>query len=52
MRNILLLFSFEMDGVIKKIDSRTSDAVALALRFNCPIYTPKILEIWNYFRRS
>ena len=23
----------------KKIDSRTSDAIALALRFNCPIYT-------------
>ena len=35
----------EMDGVIKKIDSRTSDAVALALRFNCPIYTyEEILE--------
>lgn len=29
----------EMDGEIKQIDSRTSDAVALALRFNCPIYT-------------
>jgi len=28
-----------------EIDSRTSDAVALALRFNCPIYTtPEILE--------
>jgi bifunctional DNase/RNase len=28
------------DGVsIKEIDSRTSDAVALAVRFNCPIYT-------------
>jgi hypothetical protein len=27
------------------IDSRTSDAVALALRFNCPIYiTEEILE--------
>ena len=24
---------------IKEIDSRTSDAIALALRFNCPIYT-------------
>jgi bifunctional DNase/RNase len=30
---------FELDGELKKIDSRTSDAVALALRFNCPIYT-------------
>jgi hypothetical protein len=29
----------EQDGDIKQIDSRTSDAVALALRFNCPIYT-------------
>ena len=35
----------EQNGEIKKIDSRTSDAVALALRFNCPIYTyENILE--------
>ena len=35
----------ELDGEIKKIDSRTSDAVALALRFNSPIYTyESILE--------
>ncbi len=28
------------DGIVtKEIDSRTSDAVALALRFSCPIYT-------------
>jgi uncharacterized protein len=28
------------DGkVTKEIDSRTSDAIALSLRFNCPIYT-------------
>ncbi|MBL6964577.1 MAG: bifunctional nuclease family protein [Bacteroidetes bacterium] len=28
------------DGITsKEIDSRTSDAIALALRFNCPIYT-------------
>lgn len=27
------------DNEVIKIDSRTSDAVALALRFNCPIYT-------------
>jgi uncharacterized protein len=28
------------DGTVtKEIDSRTSDAIALALRFNCPIYT-------------
>jgi len=29
----------EQEGEIKQIDSRTSDAVALALRFNCSIYT-------------
>lgn len=29
----------EQNGEIKQIDSRTSDAVALALRFNCPIFT-------------
>ncbi len=28
----------EKDGKIREIDSRTSDAVALALRFGCPIY--------------
>jgi len=28
----------ELNGTINEIDSRTSDAVALALRFNCPIY--------------
>ncbi len=27
------------DGEITRIDSRTSDALALAVRFNCPIYT-------------
>ena len=35
----------EMEGNRVAIDSRTSDAVALALRFNCPIYTSEdILE--------
>lgn len=29
----------EMDGREIRVDSRTSDAVALALRFKCPIYT-------------
>lgn len=28
----------ELDGTTSTIDSRTSDAVALAIRFNCPIY--------------
>jgi len=29
----------ESEGVVSEIDSRTSDAVAIALRFNCSIYT-------------
>ncbi len=29
----------EKDGEIYEIDSRTSDALAMAVRFNCPIYT-------------
>ncbi len=29
----------EHNGAINEIDSRTSDAVALAIRFKCPIYT-------------
>ncbi len=29
---------FEKDDVISRIDARTSDAIALALRFGCPIY--------------
>lgn len=29
----------EKDGAITEIDSRTSDAVALAIRNNCPIFT-------------
>ena len=33
----------ELNGEIKQIDSRTSDAIALALRFNCPIYTYEII---------
>lgn len=30
---------FDHHGEVLKIDSRTSDAVALALRYKCPIYT-------------
>ena len=30
---------FEKENKIHQLDSRTSDAVALAIRFNCPIYT-------------
>jgi hypothetical protein len=33
------------DALQIKIDSRTSDAIALALRYDCPIYsTPEIVE--------
>lgn len=36
---------FEADKNIIKIDSRTSDAIALALRYECPVYsTPDIIE--------
>ncbi len=33
----------EKDGEVKEIDSRTSDAVALALRFGCPIYADEAI---------
>ena len=29
----------ERDGDVTEVDSRTSDALAMAVRFNCPIYT-------------
>lgn len=29
----------EKDGQITEIDARTSDAIAIGVRFNCPIYT-------------
>ena len=36
---------FETPSNTIKIDSRTSDAIALALRFGCPVYTtPEIIE--------
>jgi len=39
------LLIFERENKIFKVDARPSDAVALALRFNCPIYTtPEILD--------
>ena len=35
----------EKDGVLTEIDSRTSDAIAISVRFNCPIFTySSILE--------
>ena len=37
---------FDKEGEEIKIDSRTSDAVALALRYNCPMYTTQdIMDI-------
>ncbi len=36
---------FDKDGEEKVMDARTSDAVALAIRFDCPVYTyPEILN--------
>jgi bifunctional DNase/RNase len=29
----------EKDGVTTEIDARTSDAIAIGVRFNCPVYT-------------
>lgn len=29
----------EKDGIISEIDARTSDAIAIGVRFNCPVYT-------------
>ena len=38
--------TLEKDGKIIKIDSRPSDAISLALRFNCPIYaTESVMKI-------
>lgn len=35
----------ELNGMTETIDARTSDAIALAVRYNCPIYTyENILE--------
>jgi uncharacterized protein len=33
------IHSMDKEGNMKSVDSRTSDAVALALRFHCPIFT-------------
>ncbi|MGB0882803.1 MAG: bifunctional nuclease family protein [Vicingaceae bacterium] len=33
----------ERDGEIVEIDTRTSDAIALAVRFKCPIYTHEFI---------
>jgi bifunctional DNase/RNase len=29
----------EKDGVLSEIDARTSDAIAIGVRFNCPVFT-------------
>jgi bifunctional DNase/RNase len=29
----------EANGEVQEIDARTSDAIAIGVRFNCPIYT-------------
>ncbi len=43
----------EKDGEVTEIDSRTSDAIALALRFGCPIYAfESIIEEAGIFMES
>ena len=38
----------EKEGEVFKIDSRTSDAIALAMRCGCPVYTTnEIMEVGN-----
>jgi bifunctional DNase/RNase len=39
----------EMDGLKQVIDSRTSDAIAIAVKFHCPIYcNPAVLDDAGY----
>jgi bifunctional DNase/RNase len=37
------LLELEQDGVVQHVDVRTSDAIALALRFDAPVYTSEAL---------
>lgn len=37
------LIGIQKDGTTLKIDARTSDAIALALRFDCPIFTTEAI---------
>lgn len=40
-----IIFCKTLEGNTVKIDSRTSDAIALAVRFSCPIYVyPRIMD--------
>ena len=40
-----IIFCKTLEGNTIKIDSRTSDAIALAVRFSCPIYVyPRIMD--------
>lgn len=43
---------FERDKEIFQLDARTSDAVALALRFECPIYTTEEILRTESIRRE
>ncbi len=38
-----LIIGIKEDGEILEMDSRSSDAIALAVRFGCPIYTLEII---------
>lgn len=41
---------FEKGGELIQIDARTSDAVALAMRYQCPIYTTEAIMESEYMR--
>ncbi|MEM1318891.1 MAG: bifunctional nuclease family protein [Bacteroidota bacterium] len=38
-----LLFGTKADGSSIKVDARSSDAIAMAIRFNCPIFTTEAI---------
>ncbi len=42
----------EHDGLETDIDARSSDAIALALTYNCPIYTSDVLLERQYMREN
>ena len=47
------LICLRSDGVSAEIDSRTSDAIAVAVRFKCPIYTYEfILSTTGYTKET
>lgn len=37
------LICMDKQGLVSEIDARTSDAIALSVRFNCPVYTHEFI---------